>query len=456
MSTETAVQSARRVRSVPMHRAVPGMVREPAAALAEFAQEAGGEIVRLGLGPFRPYLVTHPDHVQHVLRGDWTNYRREGMFWRPLERFVGTGIFGEGESWEDSRKILQPLFTTRYVATLAEEMARAVTARVGELDEHARTGRPVDAAEAMTGIVNHAVVSVLFGDKIAREDSERLTPAYETANASIKFRLLMPFMPYFVRLPGDRALVGAAKAVDDIVFPLIQRARANPDDSFDVISVLCRSRGDGDDRRIRDDLVGVYGAASETTAMTLTWLWCMLDAHPEVAAKVNDEIAQVVGDGPVTPAHVPRLSYTRMVLQEVLRLYPAGWITSRTVMRTAEVGGVQIKAGSQILISPYATHRLEGFWERPLEFNPERFVPEKHKHRNKYSYFPFGAGPHQCLGQHLFYVQAPLMVAAVLSRFRVSVCAPGPFVSDKAATLRPARRIELSLARVGRAPGQTR
>ncbi|AWS44865.1 cytochrome P450 [Streptosporangium sp. 'caverna'] len=460
MSIDAGARMSRRTRTVPVHRALPRLARDPANALAEFGRQAGGEVVRLSLGPVRPYLVTHPDHVQQVLRGGWTNYRREGMFWRPLRRLLGAGVLSEDEGWEGSRKALQPLFTERYVAALGEEMARTIAARVEELDEYARTDRSVDAADEMKVIVNRAIVRVLFGDRITHEDGERLASAYDTASISVNFRLLMPFMPYSVRIPGDRAFLKAVETVDDVVLPVIRKERADPGEGFEVVSALCRTReqdaGEIGDRLIRDDLVSVYGAAAESTASTLSWLWPLLDAHPEVAARLQDEVGRVVGAGPAVPAHVPELRYTRMVLQELLRLYPAGWISPRMAMESAELGGVQIKAGSQILISPYATHRLGEFWDRPLEFDPERFAPENRERRHRYGYFPFGGGPHQCLGQHLFHLVASLVVAAFLSRFRPVLRTSGPFTQAPAASLRSRQKIELGLVRVERAGGVAR
>ncbi|MEU4831010.1 cytochrome P450 [Streptosporangium sp. NPDC023615] len=426
--------------------------------LADISGQVDGELVRLSLGPFRPYLVTRPDHIQQVLKSDWTNYQREGMFWQPLRRVLGASILGDGEPWKSSRKALQPLFTARYVTSLAGTMAEVINQRMDELDEYAAAGRSIDAAEQMTGIVNAAVVRALFGDRISRADGERLAPAYATAAGSIAFRLVMPFMPYSIRVPGDRAFMKAVETIDDVVFPLIRKARADSSGGPDVISALCELR-DGDaagDRQIRDDLVSVYGAASESTAMTLTWLWPLLDAHPEVTARLREEIGRVVGHGPVAPEHVPDLRYTRMVLQELLRLYPAGWIFPRMAMRDSEIGGVRIKAGSQVLISPYATHRLKEFWERPLEFDPERFAPGGQPRRHKYAYFPFGGGPHQCLGQHLFYVEAPLLLGALLGRFRIGVRSKGPFTAAAAASLQPRQNIELDITRVERVAGGVR
>ncbi|MFI6453411.1 cytochrome P450 [Streptosporangium amethystogenes] len=443
------------MRSVSIRRALPKLYREPAAALAEFAREAEGEVVRLELGPFRPYLVTHPDHVQQVMRVEWTNYQRLGMFWRPLERIFGHSVMSDGEHWQNSRKVLQPLFTTRYVATITEEVARRVTGRVREWDEYARSGRTFDAATEMSRILSYIVNRVLFGDKLNREDGDRIIPAFERASHSLVYRILMPFMPYFIRIPGDRVFLKAVKKIDDVVFPVVRKAMAAPDDNVDIISVLCRSVDENGDRltekQIRDALVSVYAASSETTAMVLTWLWVLLDEHPDVKARLQAEIDEVVGEGPARPEHIPHLVYTRMVLQETLRLYPAGWMLPRVVMEDAEIGGVRIKAGSTVLIAPYATQRLAEFWERPDEFDPERFAPdrsESEERRHKYAYFPFGGGPHKCLGEPLFYIETPLVVASILSRFRMSVRTPGPFVTAWAASLRPKSKVALAVSAV--------
>ncbi|MBB2915117.1 cytochrome P450 [Streptosporangium becharense] len=454
MSIDAGTRVSRRAGTVPMHRALPGLLREPAEALAGFAQRSGGEIVRLGLGPFRPYLVTHPDHVQQVMRLEWENYQRVGMFWRPLERLFGHSIMSDGAHWRASRDILQPLFTVRYIATIAEEVADRVADRIQEWDEHVRTGRSLDTTAEMSGLLSHIVNRVLFGDKLGREDGERIIPAFDTVSHSLVSRFLMPFMPYAIRLPGDRACLRGVKQIDDVVFPVVRKAMAEPDDGLDVISMLCRSTDEnGDrltDRQIRDALVGVYAASSETTAMVVTWLWLLLEEHPDVAARLQAEIEEVVGDGPARPEHVPRLRYTRMVLLETMRLYPAGWLLPRHVMQDAEIGGVRVRKGSTVLICPYATQRLEEFWERPREFDPERFAPENGERRHRYAYFPFGGGPHKCLGEHLFHVETPLVVASILSRFRLSVRTPGPFSTSWAASLRPRQRVELGLSFAGR------
>jgi cytochrome P450 len=422
-------------------------------ALAAFAQQAKGDVIRLNLGPFRPYLVSHPEHVQQVLRGNWENYLREGMLWKPVERLAGRSVISEGPDWEASRRILQPLFTTRYVTSLAQGMAETIEEGIAALEPYARTGQPIDISAEMARIVARTVIRVLFGSRITPEDAERLAPAYMTAATSFSFRLLMPFVPHAVPLPGDRAFTRAVATIDDVVLPLVRQAQRDPGDGDDIISAIARARqedGSSAERQIRDDLVSIYGASVETTSVALTWLWPVLNEHPEVAERLYEEVDRVVGPGPVNPECLPELRYLKMVLQELLRLYPPGWILPRMAMEPARLDGVPIEAGSQVMISPFATHRLEEFWERPLDFDPERFSPDNQERRHRYAYFPFGGGPHICLGQHLFYVEAPLMIAAFLARFRPRMQSTGPLTPFPAASLRPKERIELQLVSTGR------
>ncbi|GAB1820976.1 cytochrome P450 [Herbidospora sp. RD11066] len=445
MSVETPARPTRPQRNLPLHRLLPMVVRAPLEGLADVARDARGEIVRLDVGPFRPYLLSHPDHLQHALRGDWTSYLRQGMFWKPVGRLLGDSVISEGPGWAASRAVLQPLFTARHIGSLTADMAATVDEGLDELTPNV----PIDAMEELNRILTRAVISVLFGDRISPREAEVLQPAYAVANVSLGFRIALPFVPDRVPLPGDKRFLAAKQTIDDVIYPLIRQARKERSDGPDVISALVRARDDEGreltDLKLRDDLVSIYGAAAETTAAALNWLWPLLHEHPDVAAKLYAEIDEVTGDGPVDAETLPKLRYLNMVLREMLRLYPAGWAMPRTVTRTHEIGGVTIRAGAQALISPYITHRLDEFWPDPLTFDPERFAPGRDDRRHRYSYVPFGAGPHNCFGQHLFHIEAPLLVAGLLKRFRPELVTEGPFPVQPAGTLRSRKKIEMIL-----------
>ena len=175
--------------------------RVPVNALEEAGAQADGELVRLGMGPFRPYLVTHPDHVQHVLTTNQPNFVREGMFWDPLAPLLGEGILSDGENWAESRRILQPLFTARYVNSLAERMAESIDRSI---DEIIVPGPPLDIAKRMSAIVHPMIVRLFFGEKISVADMKRLGPAYDVAVTANAIRHLLPFVPDRLPLPGDQ------------------------------------------------------------------------------------------------------------------------------------------------------------------------------------------------------------------------------------------------------------
>jgi cytochrome P450 len=429
---------------VPFYRFLAKHRRDPVLAFEEVGRQADGKLVRLNLGPFRPYLVTHPEHVQHVLRNNQPNYIREGMFWDPLIPLVGRGILSDGETWQESRQVLQPLFTAKYVDSLAEGMADTLAEQIEAV---VRPGESFDVVKGISDIVHPTIVRLFFGDRISRGDIARLIPAYEVAVTATWPRLLMPFVPDSVPLPGDRAFRRSIDTINNVVYPRVHEARRTAGDGKDVVSAICRARaddlGEAGDRRIRDDMVSMHGAATDTSATALTWVWVVLDAYPEVAAKIYEEIDEVVGTERVRPSHLPELRYLKMFLFEVLRVYPPGWILPRKAVETDEIDGVTIKAGSTAMISPYITHRLPKFWDRPDDFDPERFAPER-EGRHRWSYIPFGGGPHQCLGQHLFMMEAQLLLAGLLSRYRPVLMAAKTVRPRLASLLWPNQKVELT------------
>lgn len=434
-----------RARRVPVRRTVPGLLRDPLTTLEQIGRQAGGELVRLDLGWFRPYLVTHPDQAQHILRDNASNYPREGMMWQPLRRLLGTGLAGEGERWEHRRSLFRPLFSGKNVALLADRMAEAISAAVdGDLDPRARTGRPMDAYAEMSRIVYRVFSRIFFGDRLSLADAERFGHAAAKALTAVGPRMLMPFVPDSVPMPGDRTYRRACEIADQVMLPLIHAARRTADERDDILAILCRTT-DLTDADLRDELVALFTAGTESTALVLTWLWVVCDSNPEVAARLTAEIEQVVGGSPVGSAHLPQLRYTKMALQEVLRLYPVGWVIPRPALRSDVIDGVPVKAGSTVLISPYVMHRLDDLWERPERFDAERFSPGRAERRHRFAYLPFGHGVHMCLGQHFFTLEAQLIVATLLGRYRPLLHGPRPVRPRPRVSLEPAQRVEMTL-----------
>jgi cytochrome P450 len=446
-----ASASSGNLSMVPLRRILPGMLRDPARALIDVGNRTGGAVVRLNLGSFRPYLVTHPKHVQHVLRDRAENYERagDGLFWRPIKRLFGEGILGEGQIWSASRKMLQPMFTAKRTEALIDGMAEAITDAVDELGEPSRAGRTVDIGVEQARIVSRAIMRVLFGDKISVPDAMRVIKAQDVIARAVIPRIVVPFAPLSMPMPGDRPFRRAVRIVDDVLVPIVRETRAVAEDGDDIISTLWRARTDDgrqlDERQVRNDTVAMFAATTETTINVLTWLWPHLDEHPDVAERLYAEIDRVVGGEPVRREHLGQLTYTRMVLDELLRLYPIGWIIPRRAVAADVIDGVPVEAGATVVASPLITQRMAQFWDRPDEFDPDRFTPEQIRTRHRYAHYPFGGGPHQCLGMYLFYLEAQLILATMLSRYRFRLRRSGVPGLRLAAALRPRERVELTL-----------
>lgn len=443
---------------VPVRRTLPRLVHRPLHAFEQIGRECGGSLARLHLGPTRPYLATHPEHVQQILR-DIDTYRREGMLWKEIQRLEGDGFAGEGPPWRRSRQMLQPLLSARNVTALLAAIAPAVDEALDSLAARTRDGRPVPLIPELTRITHRVLIRVFFSDRISPAEADRLGTAINTALRMLRWRMLLPFVSEAVPLPGDRAFKQAVATIDRIMYPVIRGYRSEAGqpgepageagrDFVALFATAVDEHGEPlEERRVRDDVVAMFVAGTETTAMTLTWLFLLADRHPPVAARLAAEAAEVVGADRLRPEHVPGLEYTRMVLQETVRLYPSGWLIPRRVVRDDTLGGTRLPAGSTVLLSPFLTHRLPEFWDQPYDFRPERFAPGQDWKRHKFAYIPFSAGAHQCLGNHFSLAEAQLAVAGVFSRFRPQLRGTPSMEPRVAPVLQPKRTPELLLPR---------
>jgi cytochrome P450 len=192
-----------------------------------------------------------------------------------------------------------------------------------------------------------------------------------------------------------------------------------------------------DDRHLRDEVLSMLIAGHETTATTLIWVWAMLDRYPQVAEQLRAELDHVLGERPPTVEDLPRLIYTRQVIDETMRLYPSVCLMSRKVLADDEIGGYRIRGGSMIDISPYLTHRHPAFWDRPDEFDPGRWTPEQVAARPRFAYFPFSGGPRQCIGSSFAVMEATLIVATIARRYRLRLLAGHQITIAPLVTLRP-------------------
>jgi cytochrome P450 len=437
-AADVASTSPVRPPRVRVYHRLPSLRRNQFAVWEEIGRQHEGRLVRLDLGLFKPYLVTQPDQVQHVFqRADI--YTRSEMLWRSLERLQGNGIVSEGPEWELSRRLLQPSFTGKAIAGLMTGTAEAINGSIDDLAQRVGAGGTVDVAEEMIRITHRVLSRVFLGDRIPVVEADAVGREVSNAFASLGSRMMLPFVSHRVPMPGDRRFNRAVQIIDSTLLPYIKQARTEKPRA-DLVSILAHAKDDEGkpltDKRVRDDVVSMFIGGTETTALTLTWTWIMRDLHPDVAARLDEEAHEVVGDGPVTAEHLGRLIYTKSVMEEVLRLYPAGWMLPRFLHEPDVLGGVPLKAGTTVILSPYLTHRIPQLWPEPERFDPDRFTAERKERRHPYAYYPFGGGMHRCLGSHFFTIESALAAAALFRRFQSRLRATHPVIA-RGITLRP-------------------
>jgi cytochrome P450 len=202
------------------------------------------------------------------------------------------------------------------------------------------------------------------------------------------------------------------------------------------------------DQQVRDEVMTLLIAGHETVATALTWSWCLLSQHPEVERRLHSELDEVLGGHLPTVEHLARLSYTRMVTQEVLRLYPPAWVFGRKGIDADEIGGYFIPANSMIVLSPYMTHRHPAFWEHAEVFDPERFAPEQAVGRPHYAYFPFGGGPRIGIGNNFALMEIQLVLATIAQQYRLRLIPGHPVEPDAFLSLRPRSGLPMTLHRI--------
>jgi cytochrome P450 len=295
-------------------------------------------------------------------------------------------------------------------------------------------------------IIARTMFSTDVGDKI-----ESLLHAFDVGLEYMNQRMFNPIR-FIDRLPTPTNLRfrKALATLDDVMYGLIEDRRQAKNPPDDLLTMLLAARdeetGEGmSDRQLRDEVITIFFAGHETTASTLSWACYLLANNPAEAERLTTEARQVLDGHLPSVEDFQNLSYTRLVVDESLRLYPPAWMFAREAISDDVVNGYFIPAGASILVSPYATHRHPGFWDNPEGFDPERFTPERSEGRHRMAYFPFGGGPRLCIGKDFALVEAALILSMIAREYHLDLV-PGAVVkAQPIATLRPRPAVPMLL-----------
>jgi cytochrome P450 len=394
-------------------------------------------------------MISDPDGIRHVLLDNAANYAKSIQFQRLTRPALGNGLVNaEGASWRFQRRVAAPMFSMRQIADFAAVMSDAAQAAVLRW-EALPDGAEIDAADEMMRITYEIISRTLFSNDVTMQYgkmSEALAVYLETQGRVDVLRTLG--LPNWFPTPNNLRARGPLAYFRKELLGLIARRRNQIESSAqvpnDFLTMLLTIRDPEDgalfgEKQVFDNVMTFVFAGHETTANALSWTLYLLSQFPESDARVAEEVMK-------TP-DIDALTYTRMVLEETLRLYPPAPIISRDSIGADVVGGVAIRPGTSIMISPWVLHRHRTLWDDPEYFDPERFAPGRREKIPRFGYIPFGAGPRICIGMGFSMQEALVILAAILKRFRLELVPGHPVEPQARLTLRPKHGLKMRVFR---------
>ena len=408
-----------------------------------------GEISTIKLGFINLYLTAHPDWARHILQTNHRNYtKNEG--YEPLKLLVGNGLVtSEGSFWKRQRRLAQPAFHRRRLQELFDIMVEVTQEFIDYLET--KRGKTIQLQRKMMDITLDVVARTLFSSTLTKADLDEVHRTLGDLLEYVAQLGTLPFLKPIYQLTGKhRKFAKGVERLDNIVYRIIEERRNDPREYSDLLQMLMDAQDEetGErmtDQQLRDEIMTLFLAGHETSATALTWTWYLLDRHPDIREKLLSESNEVLGDRMPEFADLPKLDYTRQVIEESMRLYPPIWVVGRQNIADDKLNGYFLPEKSNVALCIYSLHRDPDIWEKPNKFIPERFESDKVKARHKAAYIPFVIGPRMCIGNRFALMEMQLIVATLVTRFRFKVKKPKKVQMEGKATLRPKGGIKVKV-----------
>lgn len=440
--------------AVPLLGHFPAYARDPLGFVTRVSAEFGG-VVSFRLGPLPALLLTDPVAIHEVLVTNSRDFKKSRAAGR-IGVVVGNGLLlSEGETWRAHRRLVQPAFHHDRVAAWGETMVREAEAFMSGWHD----GEVREIHSDMAALTLSIVARTLLDSRLDERDIEgvRRSVAVLTDHFDSRFNSLAFFIPDWLPTPGNVRMRLAVRRLDRIVYRLITIRRATDSRGGDAISMLLEaSSADATpltDRELRDEVMTLFMAGHETTAVALAWSIYLLGQNPQAAAALATELADVLGAGPPTVNDLSRLRYTEAIVLEALRLYPPAYALSREAIKPTTVAGRALPKGGIAFISVWATHRRADIFEAPSMFRPERWLDGLARRLPRGAYLPFAEGPRKCIGASFAMQEAVLVLATIARRFSLEPVVARDIRPRPAVTLRPAEPIRLTVRSERARPG---
>ena len=413
-------------------------VRDPLHFLQDH-QANYGDIFSFRVANRRLIFINHPDYIRRVLQENHRNYIKSQAY-RKLALLLGDGLFtSEGDYWRTQRRTIQPAFHRDQIKTYAQTMHDYSM----EMVERWKNDNQIELAREMTNVTLRIISKTMLDIELDHQGQT----VEEHLPFALKYmvnRITSPLaVPRWIPTSDNRQFSQAIQVLDKLIYEIIELKKNNL--GIDLLSqlMLLQDEETGEkmtERQLRDEVMTLFLAGHETTAMAMTWMLSRLLRDDELKDKLLAELKKINH-----PWEAMQNYYIQNVINEALRMYAPVWILAREALGPDQVGGYAIHKGDRIIFSPYMVHRHPDFWDYPEEFIPERFDRDM-KHR--FAYFPFGGGPRICIGQHFALMEISILLVNILKHYpTMSLDTWEEIGYDYSITLRPDRKINVHLDR---------
>lgn len=426
---------------------LPEFARDVLGYLTFCAREYG-DVTHLRLGSYEAYFLNHPDLIDEVLRKQREKFVKHSFFWKHVRAIFGTGLLtSEGDFWLRQRRLAAPAFHPDRIATYGDVMVSYADRCVDEW----RDGEVRNVHEDMMRVTMEIVSKTLFDANVG-SDVDQLGRQFEIVLREIAQRFRRPFkVPDWIPTPRNLRYRRGIRELERFIFRILAERRADPHDRGDLLSMLMAARDDDghamSDAQLRDELVTLFLAGHETTAIALSWTWHLLSHHPLVKDRLVKELFDELERRPARVEDLPRLPFADAVVKEAIRLYPPAYVLGREALADCEIGGWAIPAGATLFLSPWVMHRDARWFASPEKFLPERWLDGLAARLPRFAYMPFGGGPRVCIGDRFATMEAVLILATVARRYRLERTSEAEIVPFPSITLRPEGGVWMKLVR---------
>jgi cytochrome P450 len=353
-----------------------------------------GDIVRARFLYVTAYFLYNPDQIEYILALNTKNFiKPRSMRSTFFRRLVGNGLVtSEGDFWKRQRRLAQPAFHRQRIASYGDVMVDYASRAISSW----RSGETRDIHKDMMRLTLQIVAKTLFDADVSRETDHVGQVLAQIVKPFSQQATLKWILNNRLPTPAHHRFNQLVRDIDIIVYRIIAERRASGKDEGDLLSMLLRSQdedgGQMTDQQLRDEVMTLFLAGHETTALTLSWTLHLLALHPEVQRRFHAEVDDVLNGRSPAFADLPRLKYTEMVAKESMRLYPPAYALGREAIDECEIGGYRIPPKSQLFAFQWVTHRDPRYFIEPDQFHPGRWTEEFTAHLPKYAYFRSAAG----------------------------------------------------------------